>query len=368
MAKTFGTYPAPDPLLVSAGVALVEAGESPTGEALNWLKAYYGRRDLVVAGFPTLGGGDVPMTGYQATESATAYPASPCAAWAIPPIPGMTSVKVVCEVAAEAALDGWIEVVSIIGGDTQSTHAVTAGRKTLTLAVDVSGGYDIVEIRLKADSAGKVISLWGVTIQPDVLTSPLASGVAGDGFVGVDAAEMDANEPLSSDLMDTMRTDLGCIRDTPQSYYQYSTWRHDGAGTAKDVRMPACPHVAVCPVWVGSWRDGYTVTVMVRAQGAAGTDTYVVVYAGDTYRPRGRQVATITIPAAAAEAWYSTTIRLPQGRRVATGMPPGWDSVFLCVWPDGSAAVPSDLPRELGVASGDITTTYALLSVSAWGK
>jgi hypothetical protein len=361
MGKVFSGWPSPDPFAVGTGQVLRAAAAQPLGEALDYARSIYGRRDLVCASFPQLGGGDTELTGWQATEDQTAYSAHPQAAWTIPVLPDCAEVTVEVDVVGEATLDGWIKVVG--DGAAVEHHALTLGRKTLVVGVDTTADEQEIRLWLKADSAGKTITISSVTVYADVLTSPLAAGAGSDGFVGVDEDELGADEALSTDLVHGMLGDLGRLRDTVQTAYQWSAWRPASGVTEKEAMMDACAHVAVVPVWQGS--GGHVVEVRIRAASDPVDDTHVLVGLGPRLAPPYTREVSITIPAAAATGWYSETIQLPTGQRAAAGMPSGWDSTFATVWPVGYSPNIGGLDVDLATTDAHLTTAR-VLSVSAW--
>ncbi len=372
MAKTFSTWPAPDAVNVSSGQALRVTPVPTLGEGINYVRAIYGRRDLVVAGFPGLSGALVPLSGHQAIETQTVYSEFPQAAWRVPVLPDTTEVIVEVEVLSTLSLDGWIKVVA---NSTTTEHAIGAGKVILPVDVDTASTFQTVEVYLRADSVGKNIAIANVSIYAEVLTSPHAAGAGSDGFCGVDEDEMAADEGLSSDLMVGIESDLGCIRDTPQTYFQWSGWRPVSGVAEKQAAMDAAPHSVVCPVWVGSWRDGYEIDVHVRAKSDPVDDVRIVIGVGRSIKPPYARMAVITVAAAAATDWHTTTIRLPQNMRVAGGMPAGWESVFMTVWPIGQNPDVGNLAADLhrtrdnftAGAGTPETTAGGVLSVSAWG-
>lgn len=358
MANTYpADYPQPNPLNVSAGKSLQSAVVDPMFQAANWLLAHHGHRGLVEAGFPRING-----TWYAST-SGNAYPAEPNAVYRIPYISGVTTAEVTVVCPGEADNDGIVKFSS--GANSALVVCAGFGVFSATLTLDFGANdYATVMVFAKA-TAGKTIYVQGLNISYEPAVSPLAAGLRDDGGVAFDEDEHGIDEPLAADAMDYLIGDMEALDTVPQTYAQWSCWRADGAAD-EDVRLPSQPNVWIVPVWHRiDGQDAKTLTAWVRVREQA-AETQVAITVGDTYRPGGLQIKRIPIAIGTDEAWLSIQLPLEHDLRVATGMPPGYDTMMITIWPDSTTPAESDLTLTIPCRADKLTSAI-VLSVCIWG-
>jgi len=357
MANTIpGTYPAPDPLGVSAGQPLDSASVAPLFSSANWVRAHLGAREVVSQAFPFTDGASI----YQDSKAAFAGGL----VWRVPEVT-RSRTTLDCRVYAGGPAGSEVRFRSATGADTATINVTGAAKwHSATLDYDPSGdGYDTITMDSHSDGVTPM-TIESVALLAQRLSSPLAVGKdAADSFVAFDDGEYAVGEGLSSDGMARLRTDLGAVRDTPQVYVM-----HSAAASVDGLEgvLQSRPHVWAAPVWVASTQNHWDLDVHVRATGLVGVASQVVVSAGTRYIPPGRVEAVISVPSGAAEAWYSTTLRLVNnpGNRVVNGMPAGYETVVLTVWPVGTGWYASN---KIGLDTTRMTTA-AVNSVCIWGR
>ena len=355
MANTVAAYPGPDALGLSTGQTLRSSRVNALPVASNWIRAYLGARSLVSQSFPYVNGA------YTYSDVKGAF-TTPSCQWRIPETTrGRTTVDI--RVFAGGPAGAELRFASVTGGGSK-TIAINGAPAwhSDTLTINAAAGFDT--ITMESHGAGAVAATVGhVAIAAQVLTSPLAAGLnARDSFTAFDAPEFLADEPLSADAMARLRTNLAAFRDTPQMYCSESSV--DEVAGVSDY-FHARPHVWPAPVWLGSERNRWELTVHFRATGDVG-ETHIILGSGTRYGPT-QEGARVTIGAAAAEAWYTATLQLENPQRVLSSMGPGYETTLLYLWPVGTSAT-RPLPAALHTVDTRLTTCSKVKSVCAWGR
>lgn len=358
------TYPAPDPLSVSTGLALTARRVAPLPAAIAWNRAHLGARSLIAQSWPERAGR------WQWQTHAAAYPAEPCAVWRIPALPGRTTVQVYAVAFTSAARTTHEILVGSVGSGASvvlTPSDVPGLLGPATLAINTAGGYDEIRAWARADGV-RALYVCSIMVKAPPLPSPLPAGSVG-GYVATDPDEYAVLRPLDALEGRQMLSDLEAIEETPQVYAQWSAITggevdpDDGRTLDK---MHARPHSVVGPVWDRTERLHRTLSVHARLSApSGGGDRVFALNAGagwDVYDPAR---AVIVVPEATAPTWYDTTVQLVE-RRTPMPLPRGLSSTMLTVWPVGTYR-----QDALGPAHGHVSpaalTTCAVHSLSVWG-
>lgn len=358
------TYPSPDPLSVSTGLALTARRVAPLPAAIAWNRANLGARSLIAQSWPERAGR------WMWTTHSAAYPAEPCAAWRIPALPGRTTVEVYAVAFTAAARTTHEILIGSVGSGASVVLTPNAALGLLgpaTLAINTAGGYDEIRAWARGDGTGVGLFIASIMVKAPALASPLPAGSVG-GYVATDPDEYAVLRPLDALEGRQMLSDLEAIEETPQVYAQWSAITGGEVdpddGRTFD-RMHARPHSVVGPVWDRTERLHRTLAVHARLGNDSGEERLFVLNAGagwDVYDPAR---AVIAVPSGTPPTWYETTIQLLE-RRTPMPLPRGLSSTMLTVWPVGTYR-----QDALGPAHGHVSpaalTTCAVHSLSAWG-
>ena len=370
-----GAYPKPNPLNVSAGKAIRSAsaldpgangfGVDPLFQSANWLLANFGHRDVVTACWPRIDGV------WQATETALAFGA-PNAVYRIPKVPGLTSITVTFVVPVVGGFivpEGEIEFHG--GGAVANFVVVAPGIYTGSVALDF-GVLDYATVFIYAKTnAGKTFYLESLDLSYAPASSPMPSGVrAEDGAIAFDEGQFDPDQPLTAEAMHALFDDIDAIESVKQTYAQWSVWRINGdAPAAADVRLHSIPNTWVVPVWRKPDNPAIaeeTLKAWVRLEGLGTAATQVVICVGAGYNPNLQTRVVIPVNAGAAENWYEVDVPVKHDLRVATGMPPGYDTMVISIWPNSSTSDGSNLEQTIPT-NADKLSTALIRSVCIWG-
>lgn len=355
------SYPVPDPVALSTGRGIASDPVPDLFAAMNWNRARLGACNLVSAVWPTVGGNPL----WQDTRGG--FGALPACLWYIPEVTrSRTSVAV--SFLADGPVGSVARLTSGFGGDVQGVAINGPGWYTATLAIDASGGHEVIGLDTHGDGTATPCIMRTFSVRAPVLSSPLDPGVDDrDGFVAFDAAEHGAGEPLASDAAARMIVDLQALDATPHVYCQWSAIRGVSmAGGLIGTRMAARPHVVPARIWLGAQRRGWDLTVNVRAKGGA-ADAEVIVGFGPDVMPPYVATARIVVPAGAAEARYTATLQPTEGRRLLRSLPDGLSSGLLTVWPIGTSGVIAHQDQR-GHRPERLFTGAEVRTVSIWGR
>ncbi len=361
MANTVpASLPTPDTGLLLAGNGISSATIDPLFRANNWAQAYQGSGTPRIVNSWPLRGTSTAIWTFTPAGAATLV-----CRWRIPDTRGATSVN--CYVyGSSAGGTGEFEFRSTVGGgvtgvQTLPTTAALVGPFALT--IDASGGFE--EVKLYCGPNGGVLTVQAVMVTVPPASSPLGTGVGVDGCTALDVNEFGVDLPLGADQGRQLRANLVALRSVPHVYWQWSGLA-DGSLGADGKYMRACPHLMPCPVWLDTDRESWELDVHAYATSDAGADTYVRVHAmelnGDPIR-----TLELTVPAAAADGWYTGTLRLPLGSSVVRRAKRVRDTILLGIMPIPTAVgAMARFSRLTGIEERHMTTA-AVRAVSAWG-
>lgn len=372
MANTVPASPvAPDAGLLMAGNSLRSSRVKTLFQASNFIQAHVGSAvPCVSQSFPRRHASTTPPPDgvLLYTAASNGY----VCRWRIPEVRGATSVN--CYVyASSVGGGGKVQFLSTTAGaaTAQTLIPSTTGALVgpIALTIDASGGYEEVRMRLDATGGNCTVDAVMLTVPPQ--SSPLAAGVGTLNEVAFDASEHDADRPLAADAMLQLRTNLAGFITVPKVYWNWSAL-DNCSGTADQKYMRSVPHMMPAIVWRDTEDDGLEVTFHVYATSAAG-DTAVRIHASSSWDPSYRATADITVPGAAADAWYTATLQLPSRGRLlrlprngAVGA--DLDTILLSVWPAMTAAGSQDWWERRTGGDATMLTTARVKSIAAWGR
>lgn len=361
MANTVpASVPLPDAGHLLAGNGIASATIDPLFRASNWAEAYQGSGTPRIVNSWPLRGTSTAIWTFTPAASANLV-----CRWRIPDTRGATSVN--CYVyGSSVGGTGEFEFRSTVGGGVTGVQALPTPAALVgpfALTIDASGGFE--EVKLYCGPNGGALTVQAVMVTVPPASSPLGTGVGVDGCTAFDASEFGVDLPLGVDQGRQLRTNLVALRAVPHVYWQWSGLA-DGSLGALGKFMRACPHLMPCPVWLDTDNESWNISVHAYATSDAGSDTYVRIHAmelnGDPIR-----TLELTVPAAAADAWYTGTIRLPLGSRVLRRLARGVDTILLGVLPIPTAAgAMARYSRITGIEERHMTTA-GVRALSAWG-
>ena len=359
--------PVPDVGLVLAGQSLDSAPATVFGQANNWAMAHVGSGTPRVSQSYPLRGSSAPGTAI-AQYSTNAL--NDVASWRIPDTRGATSVD--CYLLAMsttgAAEVKWTSSTGAASTGLQLIGAAWALHGPFALTVDTTGGYETVTMHL--DGNTDTIYLAGVTIVVPPDASPLAAVATPIGCIPIDADELAVDEPLASGTGRQIIDNVSALRDVPHVYWSWSGLEDctvDGIIGTRGRRMLAVPHVMPCVVWVDTDKESWSLTIHVRCN-RIGSATTVVVHACTSVEPDYLRSVTIAIPGGATRDWYTGSLELPTGRRKLQGLPAGWETVYLLIWPEPTATNAAAQWQEREGGEPGMQSTAEIESVSIWGR
>lgn len=350
-----------------AGEGLNESPVGLLGQANNYILARAGTGTPRIAQIFPRQGSTTPAGTFVVNTVASAANAR----WRIPDTLGATSVR--C----------WVYGSSLLGLGTVQWKSLNAAASTVaatlpttpglvdcgTLTIDAAGGSEDVQLWVSG-SGGHDVTIDGVMVTVEPLSSPLATARDAAGRLPFDAGELATPQALNAAQGYALRDNLSISRLSPHVYASWSGIRNATAsGRAK--YMISAPHVIPSIVWPDSLPNGWTLTCWVYAKNGTGVDLEVHIGAaaalGDIntsgYGTPAR-LAVITIPAG-AEGWYSATLARPQSRFLQV-LPNGWLSCALAIWPEpGKAGAVAQLQSREGGSA--ILSTAQIESVAVWG-
>jgi hypothetical protein len=290
------------------------------------------------------------------------------AEWRIPDTRGATAVD--CYVYGKSTGGtGTVKFTSVIDGSNTGDISLDGTAKLhgpYSLSIDTSGGYETV--RLYADATGGQVFVDSVLVVVPEQTSPLGTGDVGAGMTAIDAGEIAEGESLSADLGRAMRATLVAARTVPHVYVQWSSLKgliEPVPAESEAGHMRQIPHSWPVLRLPDAGRDGVDLTVYARLKGRDGT-THFRLLAGVDALPGYVATCEIEVAHGAAEAWYTSTIRVPPFRslkKLGAGFA-DIRSARLVVWPCLDAA--PQMARYYGLTDAE-RTTCSVLSVSVWG-
>ena len=349
-----------------SGAPLKASAIAPLGQAVNSVAARIGSgTPRICQAWPRSGS----AAGSEAHHFAYAEAASTkLAEWRIPDTRGATAVD--CYVYGKSTGgNGTVRFTSVIGGSNTGNISLDATAKLhgpYSLSIDADGGYETV--RLYADATGGTVYVDSVLVVVPEQTSPLSSGFVGAGMTAIDAGEIAEGESLSADLGRAMRSTLVASRTVPHVYVQWSSLK--GLIDPPDItrepgHMRQVPHSWPVLRLPDAGRDGVDLTVHARLKGRDGT-THFRLLAGIDAIPGYVATCEIQVAHGAAEAWHTSTIRVPPLRalkKLGAGFA-DVRSARLVVWPCIDAA--PQMARYYGLTDAE-RTTCSVMSVSVWG-
>jgi hypothetical protein len=371
------SIPVPDEGLLLAGQYLDAAGVLTLGEASNWAMAQAGSgAPRVLQLYPLRSASTQPGT---ETIAYTTNALKDVAAWRIPDTRGVTSVD--CYIYAKSTTGAgeveWRSSTALAVTGVQLIGAAWALHGPYALTIDATAGWDTITMYL--DGNTDTIGFAAVLVQVPPLSGNIAAGITANGCVGIDSGELVSGESMASDTGRQIITNVTAIRTVPHVYWNWSALEDCVDGTtlvahgANGMRMAAIPHMIPCVVWLDTTSNSWVLTVHVRATGIAAVTSSVVLHVCTESNPEYVATSTITVGIAAAVAWYTTTIQLPNDLRVIRSVREGsTQSAFLMVWPKPTAVVglgnaDAWISEHNGMLASDFSTA-SVNSVSVWGR
>jgi hypothetical protein len=349
-----------------SGAPLRASAIAPLGQAVNSVAARIGSgTPRICQAWPRSGssaGSEAHHFAYNEADS------TKLAEWRIPDTRGASAVD--CYVYGKSAGGtGTVKFTSVIDGSNTGDISLDATAKLhgpYSLSIDASGGYETV--RLYADATGGQVFVDSVLVVVPEQTSPLGTGDVGAGMTATDAGEIAEGESLSADLGRAMRATLVAARTVPHVYVQWSSLKgliEPVPAESEAGHMRQIPHSWPVLRLPDAGRDGVDLTVYARLKGRDGT-THFRLLAGVDALPGYVATCEIQVAHGAAEAWYTSTIRVPPFRSLKK-LGAGFSdirSARLVVWPCIDAA--PQMARYYGLTDAE-RTTCSVLSVSVWG-
>lgn len=377
MANTIpASIPVPDAGLLLAGQYLDAAGVLTLGQANNWAMAQAGSGTPRVLQLYPLRGSGSPGTAIVAYNTNAQ---KDVAEWRIPDTRGVTSVD--CYIYAKSTTGvadvEWRSTTGLAVTGLQLIGAAWALHGPFPLTIDATAGFDTVKMYLDGNTDAIHFAAVLITVPP--LSGNIAAGITANGCVGIDPGELASGEPMASDTGRQIIANATAIRTVPHVYWNWSALEDCVNGSsfvalgANGMRMASVPHMIPCIVWLDTDTNSWVLTVHVRATGIAAVTSTVVLHACTSSDPDYIATSTITVGVAAAVAWYTTTIQLPNRRRVLRNVREGsTQSAMLMVWPKPTAAIGGMTADELveernGMLPSDFSTAK-VNSVSVWGR
>lgn len=368
MANTVpASLPVPDVGLVLAGQSLDAAPATVFGQANNWAMAQVGSGTPRIAQSYPLRGSSSPGT---AIAQYSTNAVNDVASWRIPDTRGATSVD--CYILAKsttgAAEVEWRSTTALAVTGVQLIGSAWALHGPFALTIDATGGYETVTMYL--DGNGDTIHIADVTVVVPPDASPLAAVETPIGCIAIDADELGVDEPLGSDTGRQIIDNAEALRDVPHVYWNWSGLEDctvDGITGDRGRYMMAVPHVMPCLVWADTERESWELTIHVRCH-QKGDDRFVAVHACTSVEPDYLRSVTIDVPAGISRTWYTGTLQLPTGRRKLQGLPSGWETVYLLIWPEPTATGAAAQWQEREGGEPGMQSTAYIESVSIWGR
>jgi hypothetical protein len=263
---------------------------------------------------------------------------------------------------------GEVEFVSTTAGAVTGPQVIGATLDLYgpyALTIDASGGYETVSIWLDANGGAHAIDLAAVLVVVPPESSPLAAGELDSGCVAFDAGELAADEPLASAQGRRIIDNATTLRAVPHVYWNWSAFDHFPTDPLPNM-MRSVPHVIPCVVWADTEREGWDLTVHVRAT-ASGVDKYVYLHAGLDAMPGYDITTAITVTAGTTEGWVTGTLRVPSRRKLLKSVP-GWETIMLTVYPNPTESdAPKNWKRREGGEDGMLSSAE-IHSISVWGR
>lgn len=368
MANTVpAALPVPDVGLVLAGQSLDSVPVAVFGQANNWAMAQVGSGTPRISQSYPLRGSSAPGT---AIAQYSTNAANNVAEWQIPDTRGATSVN--CYLLAMsttgAAEVEWKSTTAVAATGVQLIGATWALHGPFALTIDATAGFETVTMYL--DGNGDTIHLAGVWVGVPPDASPLAAAATSIGCIPIDASELAVDEPLASGTGRQIIDNVSALRDVPHVYWNWSGLEDctvDGIIGDRGKRMLSVPHVMPCIVWADTDKESWSLTIKVRCQ-QKGDDRFVAVHACTSVEPDYLRSVTIAVPTGGARAWFSGTLELPTGRRKLQGLPSGWETVYLLIWPEPTATSAAAQWQEREGGEPGMQSTAEIESVSIWGR
>ena len=346
MANSFDSPPDwLDPNTLAPGARYKAEHQVALAENLNYVHAQGNCQPVLAMGWPTgackWNGAEVVVLTIAVPRLTDAHTYVYCRFWA-----------------KRTASNGVVKFTSANSGNTRTrtVSATTSTRYggTLDLGVLPAEG-DVITMSLTA-GAGGVVQVDDVTVEYIALTSPLDAAQVG-GFTPLGAGRAAADYPLSTARGRTM---LASARDLVARNRCLLNWAGlEGISTYSAHAHPYMPgygHWAALPTFRGAGAAGRRVTVRALCDSYAGAESRVRVRVGSPDDPQDPDGGTMVVPAAAARAWYETTIRLPEGRKLAGT---DYDGTWLGIHPH-----PHD---PAGPPEGYDRSSAKIVSAVAWG-
>lgn len=361
MANTVpAATPAPDIGLLIAGGGLDAAAVAELFAASNFGAAYNGSGTPRVSQSWARRGNTTPAPFWSYATAA----ANRLCRWRIPDTRGVTQVKCYAWGSSTGG-GGLIEWRSTVAGAVTGTQALPTTPGLIgpfALTIDASGGFE--EIVLWADATGGALSVDSVLVVVPPEASPLAAGLTAGALVPFDSSEFGVDLPLGVDSGRAMRANLALLRAVPHVYWQWSGLADTDLGSTGKF-MRSVPHIIPVPVWLDTDREGWDLSVHVYATSLAGASevrVHAMLPTGDPIRS-----LTLAVGAAAADGWYSGTLRLPGDHRVLHRLAHGLQTVMLGIMPAPTAAGSvARFARLTGIEERHLTTAR-VRAVSVWG-
>lgn len=248
--------------------------------------------------------------------------------------------------ASNGGAGGRVRLTSSGGASTATSGAITAdGWYALgPVTCSFSFGYEDLEVRTIGDGSDPTV-VESLFLYFSPATSPLGSGSLG-GFYPFDLSELDADRPVSADVLSRFLTNLTNLLARNRVYYTWSGLSDVDDPTAGTEAMPEWVHRGWTRGISGAIADGLTATVYVAANGGA-SDTYALVAHGGH--------------ALAGEPPWRTAIKIPAGVT-------GWQTATVGV--DESTRVEGfDYPlASVGTWPGRPGADAEITSITVWGR